>query len=137
MRERAGVLMCVGAAVALLAVLAWPYIQKPARAVTLYYVSGFLNPLLAGALAVGILLTVAAVRENYVSDGFGAGIAIGLGAFTFLVVLAWSVTARVDVFRAPGWALPAHRFIVVGLSILVVAGAGWHAWANGHLSRPD
>lgn len=134
MRNRTGAVISIAACLLLFVLLAWPYTVKSAPDVNTYYGWGVLTPLLPGVLAVGVLLTFAAMRENYVSPELGAGVALGLALFTFLTSLVWAATARVDVFRAPGWALPAQRFVLVGLSALVVAGAGWHALSNGLLA---
>lgn len=134
MRNRTGVIVSIVASLLLLAILVWPYVVKPPSAITTYYTRGVLTPLLPGMLVVGILITFAAVRENYLSANLGAGIAFGLSLFTFFIMLVWAVTARLDVFRAPTWALPAQRFILVGLSLVIVFGIGWHTWANSLLS---
>lgn len=134
MRNRAGVIISIAACLLFLAVLVWPYVVKPPSAITTYYRWGILNPLLSGVLVLGILIVFAVARENYLSAELGIGIVLALSLFTFLITLIWVVTARLDVFWAPGWALPAQRFILVGLSMLILFGAVWHARVNGLLS---
>ncbi|WP_276256931.1 DUF7548 family protein [Halomontanus rarus] len=134
MRDRFGALLSISACLLLLAVLVWPYAVKSIYAINTYYRHGVLNPLFAGVLALAILVTFLAVRENYVSAELGAGIVLVLGISAFLVSLVWTLTARVDVFRAPGWALPAQRFILVGVAALIVFGAGWNVLTSGIVS---
>lgn len=134
MRNRAGAIVSIAASLLFLAILVWPYVVKPPSAITTYYTWGLLTPLLPGILVLGIFIAFVAVRENYISANLGAGIAFGLSLFTFFIMLVWAVTARLDVFRAPTWALPAQRFILVGLSLLIVVGTGWHTWTNSLLS---
>lgn len=130
MRSRAGAVVASIACLLFLVVLGWPFaVQSPSQ-INTYYQRGVLTPLLAGGLAVGVLVTFAATHEDVISTELGAGIALVLGLSAALVSVAWAVTARVDVFRAPGWALPAQRFVLVGLASLVLLGAGWHAWTN-------
>lgn len=135
MSGRVGAVVSVAASLALLSALAWPYVARPVPDIAVYYGSGAVNPLVAGALAIGVVAALAAARARYLSAAGGAGVALGLGVFAFLVSLAWATTGRVDVFRAPGWAFPAQRWVLVGLSALVVFGAGWQALAEGLLSR--
>lgn len=134
MRTRAGAIISVTACLLLLVVLGWPYFVKSTYHVNTYYSGGVLNPLLAGLFVLGVLIVFAADRANYVSVQLGAGIVLGLSLITFLTVLMWAITVRLDVFRAPGWALPAQRFVLVGLSVLIVFGAGWHTWGTGLIS---
>ncbi|WP_425607409.1 DUF7548 family protein [Halomontanus rarus] len=134
MRDRFGALLSISACLLLLAVLVWPYAVKSTYAINTYYRHGVLNPLLAGVLALAILVTFLAVRENYVSAELGAGIVLVLGVSAFLASLVWTLTARVDVFRAPGWALPAQRYILVGVAALIVFGAGWNVLTSDIVS---
>lgn len=135
MNGRVGAVVSVAACLALLSALVWPYVVRPASDIRIYYGSGVVNPLLAGALAVGVAVAFAAARDRYLSAEAGAGVALVLGAFAFLVALAWAMTGRVDVFRAPGWAFPAQRWALVGLAAVIVFGAGWEVRAQGLLSR--
>lgn len=134
MSNRVGAIISIAGCLAFLAVLAWPYTVKSPSAITTYYRWGISTPLLAGVLVLGVLVVFVATRGNLVSAQLGAGVVLALGLFVFLITLVWAVTVRVDVFRAPGWALPAQRFVLVGLAALIVVGAGWHTWANGLFS---
>lgn len=131
MKDRAGAIISFASSIAFLAVLVWPYLVLPPSDITAYYSWGALNPLFAGVLVVVILLVLAAVRANRISARLGAGISIGLGLFVFLHAIIWALTARLDLFRAEGWALPAQRFILVGISLLMLLGFGWYAWEKG------
>ena len=126
--ERAvgSVLSSVASAV-LVAVLLAAFVAESFRDVMLYYGYGTVNPLLAGVMAIGIVVVFAAVRSGRLSDTVGTGIALGLGLTVLLVVSIWALTGRVDVFLAPDWMFPAQRWILVGVSALIVAGAGLRA----------
>lgn len=126
MARNVGAAVSEGACVAYLALLLLPYVPESARDVNLYYGFTTVNPLLAGGLAVGVLAAFAAARWDGLSPELAAGTALGLGATALLVTLAWAVTARVDVFLAPGWAFPAHRWALLALALFIAAGAGWH-----------
>lgn len=131
MRDWVGAAVGMTAGLAFLAVLAVPYALQPTSGVTNYYWSGLVNPLFAGAFALGVVLVFVAVQLNLVSHHVGGGVILGLAVAVFLATVTWALTARVDVFRAPGWALPSQRFVLVGLSGFVVVGAGWYAWGTG------
>lgn len=134
MRGPIGAVVSVAASLALLSALVWPYVARPAADIGIYYGSGLINPLIAGALAIGVVAAFAIARWGNLSTEAGTGIALGLGVFVLLVVLAWAGTGRVDVFRAPGWAFPMQRWVLVGLAALIVLGAGWQTWTHGLLS---
>lgn len=131
MGERTGAAISVTACLFYLVVLIWPYAVRSPTDVTIYYTWGVLNVLFPGALAVAILAAFAASRSGLLSSELAAGIALGGASIAFLGTAAWAVTARVDVFRASGWALPAQRYVLVGLSSLIVVGAARYAWPNG------
>lgn len=134
MRNRAGAIVSIGACALFLAVLAWPSVVKPPSAITTYYSWGILSPLFAGVLVAVIPLVFAVTRNDRLSSQVGAGIALALALFAVFLTSAWAVTARLDVFRAPGWALPAQRFVLVAFSVLVVIGVAWHARATDLLA---
>lgn len=136
MRKSAGAIVSIGASLVLLAVLVWPFFPETNRDIFIYYGSGALNPLLAGVLAIGVIVAFAAINGEYVARDVGAGVVLTLGVSILLVVSVWVVTGRVDVFRAPGWAFPAQRWLLVVLSALIVLGAGWYTWTLG-LFTPD
>lgn len=131
MGKRVGATVSIASSVAYLAVLLLPYVPKSVRDVNLYYGYTTLNPILAGVLTAGILVAFAAAHNHFLSAELAAGIGLGLGTIAFLVTLVWAVTARVDVFWAPGWLFPAQRWVLLGLSGLVVVGAGLYARGIG------
>lgn len=134
MRNRFGILVCTVACLFLLVVLAWPYTVKSTYAINTYYSGGIINPLIAGILALAILGTFVGIREKYVSAELGSGLVFAFGVSALVVTFAWAFTTRVDVFRAPGWALPAQRFVLVGIAALIVVGAGWHLLTTDTIS---
>ncbi|QLG61522.1 DUF7548 family protein [Halorarum salinum] len=135
MRHRAGTVIGLGASLSLIAVLGWAYVPQTTRNVNAYYASGMVNPLAAGILALGVIVALVATSRGRLSAQQGAGIVLGFGLGAFAIVLLWVVTGRVDVFLAPGWAFPAQRWVLLGVSVLLLIGAGWHARTLGLLSR--
>lgn len=135
MRSSTGAFISIGACLALLALLGWSYVPESGQAINIYYGSGVLNPLLAGILAIGVIITFAATSASYISTEVGVGVILGLSLFIFLTALIWAVTRRVDVFLAPGWVFPAQGWILVGLSVLIIFGACWYAKSLGLLFR--
>lgn len=136
MRDWVGIAVSVLAGLGILVALAWPYTVQSDYAIGLYYGSGLINPLFSGLFALGVIIAFAADRVGALSPAVGAGIVLGLALGAFVVAAGWALTARIDLFEAPGWLLPAHRFVLTGLSGFAVVGAGWYALANGLLSSP-
>lgn len=132
-RSFGAMLSSVASAVLILLLLA-AFLAESFRDVMLYYSFVTLNPLLAGVIAFGIILIFVAVRSGHLSDTVGIGIALGLGLTSLLIVTIWALTGRVDVFLASDWAFPAQRWALVSVSVLIVLGAGLHAWNLGLLS---
>lgn len=135
MGERLASTVGVAACLAVLAVVAWPYLEAPGLLVEFYYGSGptrvttagVLTPTLVALLAVGALAAFVAGRFDAVSDETAAGAAVGFGLLAFGVSLAWAVTARVDPFLAPGVLLPNQRWMLVAATAIVAAAASWYA----------
>lgn len=121
------------ASAVLIGLLIAAFVAESFRDVMLYYGFVTINPLLAGVLAIGVIGIFAAVRSGRVSETMGTGVALGLGLTILLIVTIWALTGRVDIFFAPGWAFPAQRWILVGISMLIVLGAGLRAWNLGLL----
>lgn len=134
MRVRTGTVVTAVACLVFLALLVWPYVVRPAGAVTTYYRGGLLSPLIAGALVLAILATIGAGWTGLLSSQLGAGAVLGIGLFVVAIAGTWAVTARLDVFQASGWALPAQRFVLVGAAVAILAGAAWDARRDGLLA---
>lgn len=128
MGRSVGFSICIIASVVLVLALLAAFLAESSRDVMLYYNFGTVNPLLAGVLAILVVVVFAAVRSGRLSESVGTGVALGLSLVILLVVTIWALTGRVDVFLAPSWAFPVHRWALVGLSTLIVLGAGLHAW---------
>lgn len=118
------------ASVLYLATLASPYAGKPVGYVNTYYGWGVPNPLIGGSLVALLPVVLVAVRKRHLSPPTAAGLAVGLAASATLITGAWAFTARLDVFRATGWALPLQRFILTGAGLLILAGIAWD-WRQG------
>ncbi|QLG29814.1 hypothetical protein HUG10_19570 (plasmid) [Halorarum halophilum] len=135
MRRRGGAIISFIASLLLLAVLGWAYVPQSVRNINVYYTSGVVSPFAAGILALGVIVVLVATSRDHLSPDLGAGLVLSISLGILTIVLVWVLTGRVDVFLAPGWAFPAQRWILVGVSVLLVVGAGWYAWALGLFSR--
>lgn len=123
----------IAACVIVLAVLGLPYLLVPVEQVTMYYATGAITPLAAGLFALVGIIVFAAGREERSDPALTAGAALVLGLFTFVISLAWAVTARVDVLVSPGAILPNQRWALAAFSALVPATAVWYARSLGLL----
>lgn len=110
-----------------LAGLAVPFLLASGSEVSLYYDSGALNPLIAGLFAVVAIVVFAAAREGRTDPALGAGVAMTFGVFTVLVIVAWSLTVRVDVLNSSIAA--SHPTALAAISLLVPLTAVWYARA--------
>ncbi|MHB9285965.1 hypothetical protein ACKVMT_02875 [Halobacteriales archaeon Cl-PHB] len=125
-RTQVAPLVGIVGCLAVLAALAYPYIADPAG-VTAYYASGVVNPLVAGLLALLAIIVLAAGREDRTDPGFAAGVALVFGLFVFFLVLAWSLTLRVDASTVAA----THRWLALASAVLPAVGAGWYARTLG------
>lgn len=107
--------------------LAVPFVLASGSEVSLYYDSGALNPLIAGLFVVVAIVVFAAAREGRTDPALGAGVALTFGVFTVMVVVAWSLTVRVDVLNSAIAA--SHPTAMAVLSLLVPLTAAWYAHA--------
>lgn len=129
----------IAACVAVLAVVAWPYLEAPHLLVGYYYGSGpsrvttasVLAPSLVALLALSALVAFVAGRRRALAPETTAGAAVVLGLLALGVSAAWAVSAHVDPFLAPDVLLPNQRWILVAASAVVAASAGWYAHAVG------
>lgn len=134
MERSIGALLSTAASVVFIAILLAAFLGESVRDVMLYYGFDTVNPLLAGLFAFGVIVAFTAVRLGHLSELVGTGIALGLGLSSLFVVVIWALTGRVDVFLARGWAFPAQRWVLVGVSALIVGGAVLHAWSRDSVS---
>lgn len=128
MERSYGTWISVVASAVLVALLLAAFVGQSFGDVLLYYNFGTTSPLLAGVFASGVVLIFALIRLGRLSEAVGGGVALGLALVAVLVVVVWAFTGRVDVFLAPGWAFPAHRWILVGVALLVLLGTGVRVW---------
>lgn len=143
MGERLASAVGIAACLAVLALVAWPYLEAPVPLVALYYDSGpsrvttarVLTPGLAAVLALAALAAFVAGRRGYLAGATAAGAALAFGLVATGVALAWALTARVDPFLARGVLLPAQRWLLVAGSALVAVAGGWYAVALGRAGR--
>lgn len=125
------------ASVVQVVILVWAFLAESFRDVMLYYTFVTINPLIGGAFAFGVLAVLAAIRWEHLPETTGTGIALGLAVINLLVVTIWTFTGRVDVFLARGWAFPAQRWVLVGVSTVIVLGVSLHARTLGLTEAVD
>jgi uncharacterized membrane protein len=114
-----------------LAVLVWPYLLETAASVSAYYASGTVTPLAAGLLAFVSIIVFAAGRQERSDPALVAGAALVFALFVFLIALSFAFTARVDVLGGASASLSSQRWLLAGVAVLPLAGAGWYARALG------
>lgn len=122
----AGVVACL----LVLGVLTVPYFLTDSSTASLYYDSGLLHPLVAGLLAVVLIVVFAAGREGRTDPALAAGIALTFGLFMVFLALAWALTMRVDI---AGASLADHRWALVVVTFTVPVTATWYARSLGLL----
>jgi len=115
-----GIVGCVGVLLALL----YPYVAAEG-AVSLYYGSGVVNPLVGGLLALVTIIILAAGREDRADPELAAGAGLVFGLFVLVLSVAWAATTRVDVLVI--WEY--HRWTVPALATLVPLGSLWYVRA--------
>lgn len=113
------------------AILGWAFLAESFGDVMVYYSFTTVSPLIGGAFAIGVLVVFLAIRLGRLSETTGTGLAFALAMFNFVIVSIWAFTLPVDVFLAPGWAFPAQRWVLVGVSALIVIGVGMHVRTQG------
>ena len=134
MKRSVGALFSTVASFVLIAVLLAAFLGESFWDVMIYYGFNTINPLLAGLFAVGVIVAFTAVRLGHLSEVVGTGVALGFALSSLIVVVIWALTGRVDVFLARGWMFPAQRWVLVGVSALIVGGVILHAWNRGLVS---
>ncbi|MFC5970336.1 hypothetical protein ACFPYI_03245 [Halomarina salina] len=144
-RTRLAPTVGIAACLVLLVALVVPYvlIQTPGIAST-YYAAGPINPLFAGLFAMVALLAFAAGRQDRTDPAVAAATALVFGLFGALFCLLWlagdpgSVILNLDL--SPGSQagesafvqnLQYHPYVVLVVSLVVPASAGWYAHELG------
>ena len=117
--------------------LAVPYgfETAPGTTVGLYYGSGAVTPLVAGAFALLTVIVLAAGREERTDPQLAAGVGLALGFFATLVVAVWALTVPQDVAAGLSTSSVAkqHRWILVAVTLVVPAASTWWARSLGVL----
>lgn len=129
-QARLAPLVGIVAAIAVLVGLAVPYLLVPeASAVGVYYGGGAITPLIAGLFAVLSIVVFAAGREERTDPAMAAGATLVMGAFAFVVALAWALTVPIDVVTGMGTAqvIEYHRFALVLVALGMPLAAAWFA----------
>lgn len=115
-----GIVGCLGVIGALL----YPYVAADG-AVSLYYGTGAVTPLVAGLLALVSIIVLAAGREDRTDPALAAGAGLVFGSFIVALLLAWAMTTRVDVLTISQY----HRWVLPVVGLLVPIGSLWYARA--------
>lgn len=110
--------------VAFLAALSFPF---GTGAVSVYYSSGVLNPLLGGLFALVALIVFAAGRQERTDPVLAAGVALALGMLIAGMTAVWLATARTDAISIT-WL---HRYALVGTAVSIPTAATWYAYELG------
>lgn len=128
--DRLAAYVGAGTCVALVAVLAAPFalLEQPGTGLSVYYRSGPIGAAGIAFLAViGIVVFLSGERGS--ADAVTvAGIAVTIGVVLALLTLSWALAVdpeNVLSFTAEWMAW--HRWVVVGLAVLVLASAGVYA----------
>ena len=121
--RRVAPLVGIAGCLAVLGALVYPYLAP--AAVGTYYGTGVVNPLVGAVLALVAVIVFAAGREERSDPQFAAGAALVFGFFTFLIVLGWALTVRVDAVELPG----AHRWLTAAVALVAPIAALWYARA--------
>ena len=113
-----GIVGCLGVLLA----LAYPYVAADG-AVSTYYGSGVVNPLVVALLAIVTSIVLAAGREDRTDPGFAAGVAVVFGVAMVALLVGWGMTARLDTVRISEY----HRWVLPLVAALVPLGSLWFA----------
>lgn len=111
-----GILACL----AFLTALAFPF---STGAVSVYYSSGTLNPLLGGLLALIAVIVLAAGRQERTDPALAAGVGFALGMLITVITVVWFATVRTDAISIT-WL---HRYGLTGTAIVIPIAAAWYA----------
>ena len=130
--RRVGPAVGVAGCVAVLAVLAAPYVlvTDAGTGLTVYYAAGSL-----GGAAVGVLAALAVVAflsgtRGSADDQTAAGVALVVSVATLGAALLWAVAVDPEVvLNLPAAWMGTHRWAVVAVSVVPVAGAAAYARA--------
>lgn len=110
--------------VAFLAALSFPF---GAGAVSVYYSSGALNPLIGGLFALVAMIVLAAGREARTDPVVAAGVTLALGILIAGITAVWLATARTDAISIT-WL---HRYALAGTAVSIPTAATWYAYELG------
>jgi len=116
------------AGLALLVLVAVPYVLADSGAVSVYYGVGVLGPpILAAFVGVALvaLLSGAAGRSD---RSTASGVAVALAGFVLVLGLSWAIAARVPAGgMEAGEVLDIHRWAFVGAALVFLGASSWEA----------
>ena len=120
-----GIVACL----AVLLVLAFPYVIIDPNAVSTYYGSGAFNPLFAGLFAIIGVIIFAAGREERSNPELAAGIGLVFGIFVLAYTILWAVTVDIGVVSTltSVTAFKYHRYVLVLTALIIPLSAVWYA----------
>ncbi|WP_224448866.1 DUF7548 family protein [Haloprofundus salilacus] len=107
-----------------------PFLDR-GTGIWVYYSASVLGPLTVGVLGVLVLLVVGAGPLTSMSPATLAGVALGGSVAMVIVAAFWALSVRHEVVlslsRLDLFAY--HRWILLGLTLVALAGAVWYAVA--------
>lgn len=132
---RVAPLVGIAGCLAVLVVLATPYLAIAAGAAGTYYGTGAVNPLIGGLFAAVTVIVFAAGDRNRTDPATAAGVGLVFGVLVVAVSLAWAVTVPEDiVFQlSTSSLLGVHRWVLTAVSLAIPAGGLWYANTLGLL----
>lgn len=122
--------------VALLVLLALPYLLVTTPGAVASYYTAPLDPLFAGLFALVAVIVLAAGREERSDPAVAAGAALVLGAFTVLIVGIWVAGSPAEVVLGleevgPVRLLQYHPLVTLAVALFLPASAVWYSRTLG------
>lgn len=122
----------LGACLAVVVVVAFPYLALPATEASglgLYYDAGLVGPVVVATFALVGAIVFAAGREDRTPPETAAGAGLVVGVAVFLLSLQWALAVDQTLLQqisTAAW-LGYHRWVLVAVSALVPIFAVWYA----------
>lgn len=121
----------IAACVAVMIVLAIPFLLLPSASASTYYGAGVFNPLFAGVFALVCVIVFAAGRTERSDPALAAGVSLVFGLFILGFTLAWGTTVpREVVLSFPTDAsFQYHRYVLILAALAIPLSATWYTRA--------
>ncbi len=129
MRHRDAAAVCAAVCLAVLGALAIPYLVTNPESVAVYYRAPLAGVRFAGVLTLLVLLALVLGYAGRVDRTVLAAVIVVLGGYAFLITVWWAVTlsphVAMELSTADEFAY--HRWLLVGLTLLVPLAGLWYA----------